>query len=66
VAKALFEIFSRVGLPNRVYSYYGSQFTSDMIKKVYRLLDVKQSTTTPHHAMGNGVVENFNKTIKNL
>jgi len=66
VAEALLEIFSRVGLPNRVHSDRGSQFTSDMMKEVYRLLDVKQSTTTPYHAMGNGVVENFNKTIQNL
>ena len=27
---------------------------------------IKQSTTSPYHAMGNGIVENFNKTIKNL
>ena len=26
----------------------------------------KQSTTTPYHAMANGITENFNKTIKNL
>ena len=31
-----------------------------------RLLNAKQLTTTPNHAMSNGVVENFNKTIKNL
>ena len=66
VAEALLEIFSRVGLPNRIHSDRGSQFTSDMMKEVYRLLDIKQSTTTPYHAMGNGLVENFNKTIKNL
>jgi len=64
VAEALLEIFSRVYLPNRVHSDRGSQLTSDMMKEVYRLLDVKQSTTAPYHAMGNGVVENFNKTIK--
>jgi len=46
VAEALLEIFSRVGLPYKVYSDRGSQFTSEMIRKVYRLLDVKQSTTT--------------------
>ena len=34
--------------------------------EVYRLLDIRQSTTTPYHAMGNGIVENFNKAIKNL
>ena len=66
VAEALLEIFSRVGLPNKVHSDRGSQFTSQMMSEVYRLLDVKQSCTTPYHAMGNGIVENFNKTIKNL
>ena len=66
VAEALLEIFSRVGLPYKVHSDRGSQFTSEMIREVYRLLDVKQSTTTPYHAVGNGVIEDFNKTIKNL
>jgi len=37
-----------------------------MMREVYRLLDIRQSTTTPYHAMGNEIVENFNKTIKNL
>jgi len=37
-----------------------------MMREVYRLLDIRQSTTTPYHAMGNGIVENFNNTIKNL
>jgi len=36
------------------------------MREVYRLLNVKQSTTTPYHASCNGIVENFNKTIKNL
>jgi len=66
VAEALLEIFSRVGLPLKVHSDCGSQFTSDMMKQVYRLLSVKQSTINPCHAMSNGVVENFNKCVKNL
>ena len=37
-----------------------------MMREIYRLLNVKQSTTTPYHAISNEVVENFNKTIKNL
>ena len=64
VADALLEIFSRVGLPNKIHSDRRSQFTSDMMREVYRLLNVKQSTTTPYHAMSNEIVENFNKTIK--
>jgi transposase InsO family protein len=66
VAEALVGIFSRVGVPKRIHSDRGSQFTSEMTREVYRLLSVQQSTTSPYHAMGNGVIENFNKTIKNL
>jgi len=47
VAEALLEIFSRVGLPYKVHSDRGSQFTSEMIREVCRLSDVKQSTTLP-------------------
>ena len=36
------------------------------MREIYRLLNVKQSTTTPYHAISNEVVENFNKTTKNL
>ena len=42
VAETLLEIFSRVGLPYKVHSDRGSQFTSEVIREVYRLLDVKQ------------------------
>ena len=66
VAEALLNMFSRVGLPHRIHSDRGSQFTSEMMKEVYRLLAIRQSTTTPYHAMGNGIVENFNKTIKTV
>ena len=38
VAEALLEIFSCVGLPLKVHSDRGSQFTSDMMQEVYRLL----------------------------
>jgi len=58
VAEALLEIFSRVGLPNKIHS---DRVTSDMMREVYSLLNVKQLTTTPYHAMSNWIVENFNK-----
>lgn len=64
VAEALVGIFSRVGISHRVHSDCGSQFKSEMMNEVYRLLSVKPSTTTPYHAMGNGVIENFNKSSR--
>ena len=33
---------------------------------MYRLMSISPSTTAPWHPMGNGIIENFNKTIKNL
>ena len=66
LAEALIGIFSRVGIPRRIHSDRGSQFTSEMMSEVSRLPAIPQSTTSPYHAMGNGVVENFNKTMKNM
>jgi transposase InsO family protein len=66
VAEALMSVFSRVGLPHKVHSDCGSQFTSAMMDEVYRLMSIKRSTTAPYNPAGNGIVENFNKTIKNM
>jgi hypothetical protein len=64
VAKALVDIFSRVGVPQEMLSDQGSQFTSDVMKEVSRLLSFKQITTTPYHPMCNGLVKKFNGTLK--
>ena len=66
VAEALLGVFSRVSVPDRIHLDRGSQFTSEMMLELYRLLSVKQSTTSPYHAMGNGLCDNMNKTVKNL
>ena len=64
VAEILLEIFSRIGLPNKIHSYRGSQFTSDMMREVYRLLNVKQSTTSPYHAMVMGLWKTLTRRLK--
>ncbi|GFR78367.1 reverse transcriptase [Elysia marginata] len=66
VAEALVDIFSRVGLPKEILSDCGTQFTSDLMKEVCRLLSIKQLTTTPYHPQTNGLVERFNGTIKSI
>ncbi len=66
VAEALFEMFSRVGVPNEILSDMGRQFTSDVIEGVGRLLSMKQMTTTPYNPACNGLVERFNGTLKNM
>jgi len=57
VAGALLEIYSRVGIPRRVHSDQGSQFTSEMMAEVNHLLFIRSTTSTPYHAMGNGLIE---------
>lgn len=64
VAEALLSVFSRMGCPEEILSDRGSQFTSDLMKEVMRLLSVRQLTTSPYHAQANGMVERFNGTLK--
>ncbi|XP_071082591.1 uncharacterized protein [Haliotis cracherodii] len=66
VAEALFEIFSRVGIPKEILTDMGAQFTSGVMKEVSRLLSLHQLTTTPYHPMCNGLVEKFNGTLKTM
>ena len=64
VAEALVDIFSRLGIPEEILSDLGTQFVSDCMKEVARLLSIKQLTTTPYHPMCNGLTEKFNGTLK--
>jgi len=55
VAEALVGMFSRVGVPREILTDQGTQFTSDLMKEVGRLLSMKQlTTTTPYHPICNG------------
>ena len=64
VAEALVNIYSRLGVPDEVLTDQGTQFISDCMKEVCRLLGISQSATTPYHPMCNGLVEKFNGTLK--
>ncbi|KAK7092164.1 hypothetical protein V1264_009758 [Littorina saxatilis] len=66
VAEALWEMYTRVGVPKEVLTDRGSQFVSDLMKQVNKFLAVKGLTTTPYHAQCNGLVERFNGTLKSM
>ena len=66
VAEALVEMYSRLGVPEEILSDLGTQFVSDCMKEVARLLGIRQLTTTPYHPMCNGLVEKFNGTLKTM
>ncbi|XP_062570645.1 uncharacterized protein LOC134232676 [Saccostrea cucullata] len=60
VAEALVGIFSMMGIPKEILTDMGTQFTSNVMKEVSRLLSIKQLVTTPYHPSCNGLVEKFN------
>ena len=66
VAEALIKMFSDVGFPAEMLSDRGTQFTSDMMKEVERLVSIKPLVTTPYHAQCNGLCEKFNGTLKQM
>ena len=66
VAEALIEVYSRLGIPQEVLTDMGTQFTSEVMREVGRLLTIRQLTTTPYHPMCNGLVERFNATLKKM
>ena len=64
VADRLFEFYCRMGFPQRIHTDRGSQFTSELMAEVNKLLIIRHTFTSPYHAMGNGVAERLNGTIK--
>ena len=57
VAEALFNTYTRVhvGFPSEVLSDLGTQFVSDLMKEVSRLMSIKQIHCSRYHAMNNGM-----------
>ena len=66
VAEALIDMWSRVGIPVQVLSDRGTQFMSEVMKEVHRLLSIEGKSTSPYHAQCNGLVERFNGTLKTM
>ena len=66
VAEALVNMYSRLGIPEEVLSDMGTQFVSECMQEVSRLLSIRQLSTTPYHPICNGLVENFNGTLKSM
>ena len=66
VAEALLSVFCRVGFPKEVLSDRGSQFTSELMKEICRLISMKQVFTTPYNPRCNGLVERMNAVLKSM
>ena len=63
VAEALLEYFSRVGLPEEILTDRGSNFTSDLMEKLYQMLGIRGIRTSTYHPQTDGMVERYNATL---
>ncbi len=59
-------VCSRVGIPREILTDQGTPFMSRTMADLCRLLQVKQLRTTVYHPQTDGLVERFNKTLKQM
>ncbi len=64
VAEALFSMISRVGIPKEILTDQGTAFMSRTIRELYGLLGIKSVRTSVYHPQTDGLVEQFNRTLK--
>ena len=49
-----------------ILSDQGTNFMSQLLKEIYRLLNIHPIRTTPYHPQTDGLVERFNRTLKSM
>ena len=53
-------------MPEEILTDQGNNFTSQLLKEVYRLLKISSIWTSPYHPQTGGLVERFNQTLKTM
>ena len=66
VSKSLKGMFSRYGIPDKLVSNNGPQFSSAEFTKFAKDWGFQHSTSSPRYPQSNGKVENSVKTVKRL
>ena len=62
-AKAMVEVFGRLGYPLEIFTDQGRNFESDLFTAICKLLRIHKARTIPYHPSSNGQVERFNITL---
>ena len=64
VAEELLKLFTYVGVPKEILTDRGTNFTSQLLNELYRMLHVKPIKTTPYNPQTDGLVKCLSKTLK--
>ena len=60
------QFISRHGIPEVVLTDNGTEFTANDFEKYLDILSIKHIKSTPGHPQGNGRIERFNRTLKEM
>ncbi|KAK3090931.1 hypothetical protein FSP39_015821 [Pinctada imbricata] len=64
--KLVTEFICRFGCPDRIHTDQGREFESELFSEVCKLLGVEKSRTTPYRPQSDGLIERFNRTMKQM
>ena len=64
--KLVVEFFTRYGCPQQIHTGQGREFQSDLFKILCRKFGIRQTRTTPYRPNSDGLVERFNRTLKQM
>ncbi|GFY32847.1 transposon Tf2-9 polyprotein [Trichonephila clavipes] len=64
--EALLEIFSRTGIPEVIVMDNATNFTASLTQEFLKILGACPRFSTPYHPEGNGLLERWNQTLKNM
>ena len=59
-------MIARVGVPQEILTDQGSNFTSQLLAELYRLLHIHPIRMSPYHPQTDGLMERFNQTLKSM
>ena len=61
--KVVSEYVCRFGVPRQIHSDQGTNFESNVMAEICKLLDIEKTRTTALHPQSDGQVERFNRTL---
>lgn len=65
VSTCLFEQYIRQhGIPEQIHTDQGRQFEGELVTSLCKALGIKKTRTTPYHPQSDGLIERFNRTLK--
>lgn len=65
VAKCIFENYIQEhGVPERIHTDQGKQFDGELMHTLCNDFNIRKSRTTPYHPQADGLIERFNRTLK--